>query len=654
MSHQANRRSTGGKPTILRVRDLLVIGVVCGCSVGHSPASAEPANVPATQPAEALAARIDKLIAQLASEKHKERDEAQKALIQIGKPAIRALEAAGSDKDSERASRARVALRQIAERFELRMEHWRNRWEGVSLSFRVSVPAEPSRSMSIEIDTRGKATARMWDARRKALVRYESTLTRKELDSTARRLGQGRPWDLRDVPRWPASGGGTIAVTITVDGRFVRIEQPWPAPAGLPRTRENGELLSALARIRSASTHLIETVRRDAAIRAEGGTVERRGEAVGAPVTKSGGDRAAIQKVLDLLDLPWQTKLTAEQLDKCAASIRPNADEAVVAIMKQYNGTRSNSLRHRAVQVLQRLGTAKARGALLDVALGRTADKLPSSHGWAARAYLTVIPNKADARELLASNDSGVLNAALLALRGQPVDEELMERLRQIARRKEGWKDGWNAPAFAAADVASADPRPVLLEERVALLVDLLSDVAGMPGKDKPIRHGHMNRVEAAYFSLLIDLTDMPAEAGPLLKQASAKRRGVQREVLIIARARRGDATAREGIGAILADKKAGLRRAWAARALGVIGSAKDLPLLKRLAETDPLARERGGDVGPPGFRQAKFYPVREAAKDAIRAVEQKAAAVQPATQPARADKAAFEKLTAKRVARGR
>ena len=52
-------------------------------------------------------------------------------------------------------------------------------------------------------------------------------------------------------------------------------------------------------------------------------------------------------------------------------------------------------------------------------------------------------------------------------------------------------------------------------------------------------------------------------------------------------------------IHAILGDGKAGLRRAWAARPLGAIGTAEDLPLLKRLAETDPLTRARSGSPRP-------------------------------------------------------
>ena len=219
-----------------------------------------------------------------------------------------------------------------------------------------------------------------------------------------------------------------------------------------------------------------------------------------------------------------------------------------------------------------------------------------------------------------------MLNSALLALKGQPVDEALLERIGQIVRQKASLTSGWYSVRFAAAGVLSSDKRAVLLAERVDLLLAMLSDVAKMPGKDKMIlRHSYMTYGEAAYSRLRDSLVDMPPAAGQLLKKASAQRRGMERDILIISRASRGDATVRKDIRAILTDGKVQVCRAWAARALGIIGTAEDLPLLKPLADTDPFQRDSGSDVGPRGDR--KIFPVRRAAKDAVQAIERKAAA---------------------------
>ncbi len=226
-----------------------------------------------------------------------------------------------------------------------------------------------------------------------------------------------------------------------------------------------------------------------------------------------------------------------------------------------------------------------------------------------------------------------MLNAALLALKGQPVDAALLKRIAQIIQRKAKHPSGWLAIHLAAADVIAADPRPVLLKVRVEVVLAVLSGVAGMPQKHEIARRSSLTYAEMAYGRLLGILREMPAEAGPLLKRALAARGGAERAILVISLASRGDATVRKDILAILADGKAGLRRAWAARALGVIGTAEDLPLLKRLARTDPLERDSASDVGPAGARP-KIYPVRWAAKDAIEAIERKAPAAQPAKGP--------------------
>ncbi|MCY2926213.1 MAG: M56 family metallopeptidase, partial [Planctomycetota bacterium] len=66
---------------------------------------------PATQPAAGL---IPALIGQLGSASAKEREEAQKTLVEIGEPAIDSLRLATADKDLERAARAKEALRLIS------------------------------------------------------------------------------------------------------------------------------------------------------------------------------------------------------------------------------------------------------------------------------------------------------------------------------------------------------------------------------------------------------------------------------------------------------------------------------------------------------------------------------------------------------------
>jgi hypothetical protein len=73
------------------------------------PPASQPATQPATRDAAVPAERVAELIAQLGSQEAQDRQAAQKALVQIGRPSLEALRAAARDKDPERAHRAEAA-----------------------------------------------------------------------------------------------------------------------------------------------------------------------------------------------------------------------------------------------------------------------------------------------------------------------------------------------------------------------------------------------------------------------------------------------------------------------------------------------------------------------------------------------------------------
>jgi hypothetical protein len=141
-----------------------------------------------------------------------------------------------------------------------------------------------------------------------------------------------------------------------------------------------------------------------------------------------------------------------------------------------------------------------------------------------------------------------------------------------------------------------------------------------MADKDKIWWPGSLTHAEGMYWCSIESLANLAGEAGPLL--SASKATGIPAEIVAIARGLRGDAAARKRLHEILADARADMRRAWAARALGSAGTADDLPALKGYAESDPFERERGGCAVIPG--QTKFFPVREAAIEAIEAIEKR------------------------------
>ncbi|MCY2932202.1 MAG: HEAT repeat domain-containing protein [Planctomycetota bacterium] len=89
-----------------------VLAILLGAG-GKVPGADAAATPPASEPAEAATQRALALIGQLAGPSAKEREEAQRTLVEIGPPALGALKTATDDKDVERATRAKHAIQQI-------------------------------------------------------------------------------------------------------------------------------------------------------------------------------------------------------------------------------------------------------------------------------------------------------------------------------------------------------------------------------------------------------------------------------------------------------------------------------------------------------------------------------------------------------------
>jgi hypothetical protein len=329
--------------------------------------------------------------------------------------------------------------------------------------------------------------------------------------------------------------------------------------------------------------------------------------------------RAEVKSAIDLLEQPWQTNITDEELDKAAEKLKPAADEAVDAIMKAFNrNDQAFAYRHRAVQLLQRLGTPKARATLLDIALGRSAEDLSSMKAWASAHYLRITRDPAGVRKLLASDDADVLGNALRALKGKEIDEDLLKRLVELTayKAKDSSSTAWTR--VLAADVMAADPSDRAAAQKVAAILAAVDDQANMPDANNVQKLHIGTNAETCYYSFIRALAEMRG-ADDALRQAAGRSSPLGRDIVAIARAERGDAAARPDLRRILEDPKADLRRAWAAQALAKVGNKDDLPLLKKLADSDPMERlDMRSDVGS----SHNYFPVREAARLAVKQIE--------------------------------
>ncbi len=201
-------------------------------------------------------------------------------------------------------------------------------------------------------------------------------------------------------------------------------------------------------------------------------------------------------------------------------------------------------------------------------------------------------------------------------LRGEAIDKELFARLLALMRT------GDHHMRFHIVQNFGQDPGGQFVAEKVAAIVKSIPEIAGIPNPVKTAWPGHWSNAEIRYrlhISALSRLTNPPEPIDKAL--AAAKEGGTTWRCLVLAGGLAGNAKARQGVRKVLTDDKVGIFRAWACEALGKIGSAEDLPLLRQTSAKDPMQRKRGGCLAP--MNKELFHPVREAAGRAIKLIEE-------------------------------
>ncbi|MHC4398963.1 MAG: M56 family metallopeptidase [Planctomycetota bacterium] len=313
------------------------------------------------------------------------------------------------------------------------------------------------------------------------------------------------------------------------------------------------------------------------------------------------------------------------ETDEAVAALARQGDAAVAEIGRQLaERNPSFGQQHRAVRVLEAVNSEESRAILRRMARDELRAANSNIESSAARALIAC-----DAREawgLLASDTSQVLTSALNAVEGQPVDEKHMPLLRKCLGHETA------LVRWRAAEVMASDPTGKRADETVEAVGQALTAVASLPNVNDPARYTvptGWTLGEACYQRYLNILVRVKVDNEAL--HALAKRiEGRGRDTVLLALARRGDKSVHDELVRLAQDQQADMFRAWAATALGEIGTLEDLPLLRTLAETDPFVREGpwGSDERglplPPGMT-ALGHPVRVFAQRAIHALERKA-----------------------------
>lgn len=307
------------------------------------------------------------------------------------------------------------------------------------------------------------------------------------------------------------------------------------------------------------------------------------------------------------------------------AALVARQDAAVAEIERQVADEDPDfGMVHHAVIALKQMNSEKSRDLLRHIARGDFRLENPNLEPWAAGNLIQLDKNVG--WELLISSNEGVLTAAMNAVEGQRIDEQRLAALKKCLKHED------DLVRWRAAELLATAPRGKLANEAFDAVSGVLIAVADVPGVEeinaKIIHHGIESTRGEMNYGRYIGAPAKVEVDNEALHAFAKKHEGPTRNVMLLALARRRDASVREPILQLAQEPDAGLFRAWAVQALRDIGTANDLPLLRKLAKDDPFVRKGPLRAPHPLHATGPMYPVREAAADTIRVIEKRPAGV--------------------------
>lgn len=319
-----------------------------------------------------------------------------------------------------------------------------------------------------------------------------------------------------------------------------------------------------------------------------------------------------------------------EKLDELIAEIRRGAPRLELtpraqALLKALAGEQADvvagllaearSQRPRAVvrntiiiRALQHIGSDEAKAALLHLAL--TDDPTTTIlEGRAAQAYVALTKDVAEIVKLLPGPEEAVKQVALAALKGASLDHDGAQAVASCTRSTTPLTHKLLAAALAGPGSAET------AEAKVDALLASATRLHELERGDRPAYGSRWTEREEVVASYLAALAQM-GEAEPILRRRRQTATAAQRELLVVVLAMRGARDIREPLLQVIQTTRDGFIRASAVEALGRVATKEDVPLLKKLASSDPFLRP---DPHGSSRRTVADYPVRQAAARVLR-----------------------------------
>ena len=298
--------------------------------------------------------------------------------------------------------------------------------------------------------------------------------------------------------------------------------------------------------------------------------------------------------------------------------VRQRGDTALPKLARSFSSL-AYEYRDYALDLLQAMGTEEARALLLDAAYGRLAgaEHLTES---AASLYLNSMSEPREAVRLLDAEDTIILNRALVALRGLPLEAILLRKLDHLLQSDElaVRHDALQTVRYAApSDEATA-------AAAASTVLSSIESRAQLPRQDAPVVNWgggwieHFSRMDAFLIRATHALAYSEAIDASALRQLAPPTPGLVRECVIVALGIRGDATVLPEYRRLMEHSIRPGIRLVAVEGFQKLAKPDDLELLDRIRLQDPFMitlREEGGHFGleapHPGGGHRAVHPIR-------------------------------------------
>ena len=331
------------------------------------------------------------------------------------------------------------------------------------------------------------------------------------------------------------------------------------------------------------------------------------------PVAQAPQETSTSDRLIEEIKAGWDKKELTARARELMREFEAEGGDAVGLLVSLYERDGSVQERTVVINALKELGSQAAKDALLKLALNPGSDSATLGPR-AAEAFAALTDDASGMAQLFGSVEPAVRLVAGSKLRGKPLTKEIVQTMRGLMESRDP------DVHYMVGTVFGADPSPETASQKIALLLEGANRLGNLEDGNRLFARTGFTKSEMALGSYVDAMARMPG-AKAALRNRLAGAGALQRKLIVMALALGKEAEARHELLGIIRSEPDGYTRKLGVYCLVPVATKDDLPLLRQLASSDPFAREAGGSHRGEGAATS-WYPVREAAEEAVRFLE--------------------------------